>query len=224
MKTCADCGRTVSGDRMKRNARGRTGRICKACDAARARKHYWHDVDATRLRRREIRNADLHRYRGYRRASRLRHLERERARCREYARSERGRAVNRLAVARWQSANPEKVAASRELRRAVQRGVVRKPTVCEILDCTRAGILHGHHQDYRRPRDVVFACSRHHEEIHHREPLRLKDGRLARAPSPSQRVNAPLDSDLASGQVHELHAVEPIWAAGVTEVICKPRR
>jgi hypothetical protein len=103
-----------------------------------------------------------------------RHLDRNRERGRSYARSERGREVNQKAVARWQAANPEKIACHRELRRAVRRGEVTRPLACEVIGCGSAGKLHGHHVNYRRPRDVIFACPRHHEAIHHDGPQPLK--------------------------------------------------
>jgi hypothetical protein len=45
---------------------------------------------------------------------------------------------------------------------------------CEVIGCGSAGKLHGHHVNYRRPRDVIFACPRHHEAIHRDGPQPLK--------------------------------------------------
>jgi hypothetical protein len=36
--------------------------------------------------------------------------------------------------------------------------------------------LQAHHHDYGRPRDVIFVCRRHHEEVHHIGVLPLKRG------------------------------------------------
>jgi hypothetical protein len=92
---------------------------------------------------------------------------------------------NRRRVKRWRLANGEKIAAQRKLQRAVQLGEVRKPAICEVLGCTRSKRLQGHHHDYRRPRDVIFLCHRHHMAVHSSGPQPLKPGsrrKFVRAP------------------------------------------
>jgi hypothetical protein len=108
-----------------------------------------------------------------------------RAPSREWAKSERGRKSNRRAVARYQKAHPEIVAAQREAQKALHRGELRASLVCEVKGCRETEGLHLHHLDYQRPRDTVPACRRHHEHLHHRGPLELKPGlgrKWARAP------------------------------------------
>jgi hypothetical protein len=108
-----------------------------------------------------------------------------RAPSREWAKSERGRKSNRRAVARYQKAHPEIVAAQREAQKALHRGELRASLVCEVKGCRETEGLHLHHLDYQRPRDTVRACRRHHEHLHHRGPLELKPGlgrKWARAP------------------------------------------
>jgi hypothetical protein len=175
VKICRRCGdaKPLTDYYSSRSGR-RPASTCRPCDAARARDRYWHNVDARRRRRRELRKADPERHRKYSRDSHRRHLDRNRERCRSYARSERGRQVNQKAVARWRAANPEKHACHRELRQAVRRGEVTRPPACEVRGCSSTGRLHGHHVNYRRPRDVIFACPRHHEAIHHDGPQPLK--------------------------------------------------
>src|SRR5262249_11704978 len=143
-KPCADCGRDIPAELLKKLSGGRLGNICKPCDAARARARYWHDVQATRRRRRELRARDPETKRRQSRECYRRHLESNRARGRAYARSDRGRTLNRQAVARWQARNPKKVAAHVALRAAVKRGKVKR-MVCEVVDCKRTDRLHGHH-------------------------------------------------------------------------------
>jgi hypothetical protein len=171
-KTCRTCGIEKALADFGTQGRGRLASRCRPCEAARSRERYWAVPPDVRRERR--------------RARRLRHLEAERARSRRTARSERGRQSNRISVRKWKAANPEKVACHRALQRAVRRSEVRKPSVCEILGCSHTGTLHGHHQDYRKPREAIFACHLHHEATHHDGPQRLKPGarrKFARPPS-----------------------------------------
>lgn len=98
--------------------------------------------------------------------SRQRHLEKRRAREREYARSARGRALNAQAVARWKAKNRSKVAAHTAVSRAIKRGALQRPERCEIPHCNGPA-RHAHHRDYAHPLDVSWLCPQHHEAEHH---------------------------------------------------------
>lgn len=50
------------------------------------------------------------------------------------------------------------------LRKAVQHGRIIKPLVCSM--CGAEGIIHGHHEDYKKPFDVVWVCPCCHGDIH----------------------------------------------------------
>jgi len=57
---------------------------------------------------------------------------------------------------------PHKVAANILLRRAVLAGrVLKKP--CEVCKNTKT---QAHHEDYEKPLDVVWLCTRHHADRH----------------------------------------------------------
>jgi hypothetical protein len=153
-KRCTACKRTTPIKLMKNHGGGRPASICKACSNAQRRPRYWADV------------------------------ERSRARGRTYARSARGRELNRQAVARWQAANALKVKAAARARLAIARGDIIKPEICEVRGCTSVP-RDAHHQSYTRPLDVIFVCPSHHAAIHRHGPQRLKPGarhRFARAP------------------------------------------
>jgi hypothetical protein len=61
-----------------------------------------------------------------------------------------------------------KIAARRILFKAVENGVVEKPTLCEkLVGCT--GRLEAHHEDYSRPLEVHWLCRSHHEQLHHKD-------------------------------------------------------
>jgi hypothetical protein len=62
----------------------------------------------------------------------------------------------------WQSRNPQKRAAQISVGNAIRDGqLLQQP-------CERCGNtdVHGHHEDYSRPLDVMWLCSKHHGERH----------------------------------------------------------
>jgi hypothetical protein len=79
--------------------------------------------------------------------------------CGEYNRAwkrehpENHRAYN----ASWIERHPEATFAHYQLRNAVRRGELARPTSCE--SCGGTGRVHGHHDDYDRPLDVVWLCA-----------------------------------------------------------------
>jgi hypothetical protein len=175
-RTCKHCSHTKPIELFKKSGSGR-GHICKTCDAKRASERWRADPEASRAKRR---------------ARYWRNVDRERARNRERARSARGRKLNRAAVKRYQQKYPARVAAQAQARAAVKRGEIKVAKVCEILGCGCGDGLHLHHPRYDRPRDVVATCRRHHEEIHHIGPLRLKaiaGRKWARAPRHAARAS-----------------------------------
>ncbi len=80
----------------------------------------------------------------------------------EYSRTERGRKVHAKALKRSKAKFPEKARARFILGNAVRDGKIeRKP-------CEKCGSLksQGHHDDYSKPLDVRWLCSKHHREVH----------------------------------------------------------
>ena len=61
--------------------------------------------------------------------------------------------------------HPEKVKARRTLNSAIKRGdVERQP--CET--CGTEEDVHGHHEDYTKPLEVIWLCRDHHNKVHGR--------------------------------------------------------
>jgi hypothetical protein len=62
----------------------------------------------------------------------------------------------------WDNRNPEKRSAITAAQNAVRGGRLAKGMcdVCGVAD------VHGHHDDYAKPCDVVWLCPRHHAERH----------------------------------------------------------
>jgi len=63
---------------------------------------------------------------------------------------------------RWRKRHPEAYAAHILLASAVRNGTVTKGS---CVECGEAK-THGHHDDYTKPLDVVWVCSKHHRYLH----------------------------------------------------------
>ena len=92
-----------------------------------------------------------------------RHLESERVRERSVARQmyERHR-ERKLTESRSHNGRTRTA-----LRNAVAAGQIARPSTCH--ECGGAGQIHAHHQDYSKPFDVEWLCSRCHGLRHRKE-------------------------------------------------------
>ena len=62
----------------------------------------------------------------------------------------------------WKEANPKKYKAQTLVNNSLRSGkLIRQP--CEVCGDTK---VHGHHEDYSKPLDVMWLCHRHHMEVH----------------------------------------------------------
>lgn len=94
--------------------------------------------------------------------------ERERQRVKERARRAAGKAIpDQDAKNRWARRNPQKVRAQHKARAAVIQGKIAK-LPCEVCGSTN---VQAHHDDYARPLDVRWLCTKHHAEHHVRARL-----------------------------------------------------
>lgn len=116
------------------------------------------------------------------RENRLKNIERYRAKesaraktergisCRlNYQKSERGKEVRRIATKKFRENHPEKFKANVAVNNAVRLGKLKR------LPCVRCGSLktQAHHEDYSKPLDVEWLCSRHHADRH----LEIRNGK-----------------------------------------------
>ena len=100
----------------------------------------------------------------------------------------------RAAATRWREDNPAAVAATDALNRAVRRGAVARASCCQILGCTAATQIVGHHHSYDDPLDVLWICRTHHRRLHNGAVLQLIDGlpdRLLGVPVTITSTNRP---------------------------------
>lgn len=63
---------------------------------------------------------------------------------------------------RWVK-EPEKMFARQQLQQAIRNKTLYRRNSCEI--CLN-GPTHGHHEDYRKPLDVIWLCARCHSKLH----------------------------------------------------------
>lgn len=82
--------------------------------------------------------------------------------------TKRYRDRHRVYSKNFQKNNKEKVRAHALLKRAVQKGIVIKPTRCERCSGEfPIQKIQGHHEDYNKPLDVKWLCWLCHLKTHH---------------------------------------------------------
>ena len=112
----------------------------------------------------ENREANADYYREYD-AKRYKEDPRVRARHKRYQKTEAGKASIKKSNLKWKLKNPEKRAAHVILGNRLKDGTIHKPDLCEC--CGKgASRIHGHHEDYAQPLNVVWCCPKCHEAIH----------------------------------------------------------
>ena len=92
-----------------------------------------------------------------------RHKEEFKKRCKVYNQSEAGKKSAIIRAKRQKEKNPEKWKARQTLRNAIYRGKIKK------LPCAICGELkvQAHHEDYKKPLEVIWFCSKHHKQYHY---------------------------------------------------------
>lgn len=79
-----------------------------------------------------------------------------------FQRPERRASVARTTEA-WRHSNPERKRAHVRVKRAVESGRLNR-LPCQV--CGTNEQVHGHHENYSRPLDVVWLCALHHHRHH----------------------------------------------------------
>jgi len=126
-----------------------------------------------RVRKNRAKNAEY--YRAYD-AMRFQRDAKRREKLREYEKTPRGKLALTKAKKKWLERNKDKRAAHMLLGNAVRAGKLKKPKNCTVCG-KHGGRIHGHHDDYSKPLDVIWCCSDCHGHIH----AKHKEARLARA-------------------------------------------
>lgn len=88
----------------------------------------------------------------------------DRARCRKYEQSEKGRARNRRRARLYNAKNKAKRAARRRVLLAIEKGLLMRPNACSR--CERSCIPQAHHADYSKALEVIWLCRNCHDAEH----------------------------------------------------------
>jgi len=86
-----------------------------------------------------------------------------------YKKTAAGKKCDRKRLKKYRRDNPEKTAANGMVARAIKSGRIKKQP------CERCGVtepVHAHHEDYKKPLQVVWLCAKHHR-TRHRELLQF---------------------------------------------------
>ena len=143
-------------------------KTCKKCETAKDQADFYARQnickECTKTRARANRAARLEYYRAYDR-ERSSQAKRVKARA-EYAKTAKGRAAIQRAKYAWSDRNPYKRKANFAVSNAIRDGkLIKQP--CEVCNTTHS--VEAHHDDYSKPLDVRWLCTRHHAEHHVRE-------------------------------------------------------
>lgn len=148
MKICRRCNEEKPLSDFYKHTQMKDGHlnICKICVKKRVKIH---------------REENLERIQEYdRRRNSLPHRVKARE---EYAQTKAGRKASSRAKRKWARTNKEARAAQVILGSAVRDGRIEKKP-CQI--CGSTCRIHGHHEDYAYPLDVIWLCPKHHKLIH----------------------------------------------------------
>lgn len=143
-------------------------RICNICGVSNLSAVFYKGItsrcaECHKAKVRENRALNIEHFRQYD-AARFKNDPKVRQRHRRYQATDQGKASMLQSKTKWQSQNPEKRAAHVLLGNAIKCGRVNKPSTCQV--CGIRGRIHGHHDDYTKPLDVVWCCPTCHAKIH----------------------------------------------------------
>lgn len=144
IRTCNICGTTSQASEFYSGVTNR----CKECHKAKVR---------------ENRAEKAEYYRSYD-AMRFQKDPKIRERHRRYQATDNGKLSIKKSREKWLLQNSDKRAAHILLGNAVRNGRLSKPNVCQV--CGAGGRIHGHHDDYAKPLDVIWCCAKCHTAIH----------------------------------------------------------
>ena len=147
MKTCFKCGRELPVEQFYKHPRMADGRLnkCKKCTQK--------DVMVNRIKR------EKH-YRDYERKRAL--TPKRKKLVKAYAKE--NPAIVNAAKRRWAEKNKFKRSAETAVTNAVRDGKLEKKP---CLICGSTTRIHGHHEDYTKPLDVIWLCPKHHSILHY---------------------------------------------------------
>lgn len=73
--------------------------------------------------------------------------------------------MHSIQIMEWRKANPEKVFAHKMVAAALKAKKIKNPGYCQKCK-TKTNYLDAHHEDYRKPLDIIWLCISCHRKIH----------------------------------------------------------
>lgn len=144
-------------------------RTCKHCGADSQSVRFYNGVgsrcaECHKRLIRENRHMNIEYYRSYD-AKRYQDQPQRRAANEAYAKTDRGKEVMRATRKKWIALNQVKRNAHNRVNNAVKNGAISKPDCCMICG-NSARRIHGHHEDYSKPLEVIWVCPPCHRGLH----------------------------------------------------------
>lgn len=148
MKICRECKKELPIGSFYERPSMKDGYVnsCKDCHSKKSRKYRLDNIE-------KIRAYD-------RKRSRLEHRKEQSVKYKKAAASRR---IIISDVTAWRKKNPEKHKAQNAVAIAIRAGKIKKRP-CE--KCGTIDNIHAHHEDYSKPLDIMWLCSKHHGERH----------------------------------------------------------
>ena len=168
-KFCYKCKQYKDVNEFYKNKSKKDGLAsgCKSCTKQSDKEYHLHNRN-TRLkmmREYQEKNRDVLRIKGikYSRSEKGREL--NKAACKKYYWKHRNLIAQRMKESKLQE--PKKYKSRYQFCNAVKLGKITRPTHCQM--CNKEALVHGHHEDYDKPFEVIWVCSGCHGIIHRKE-------------------------------------------------------
>lgn len=161
-KTCTKCGETKL---ISEFVRPTNTYRCKLCFKAYQKE--WEAKNRERLNasKREWRAKNLEHAKATQNKWTTKNKERRNAQKRQWERENRDKA--REQKRRYREKHPKQTAAHKAFREALRLGQLTKPKKCSsCLTIPPRNKLHGHHEDYSKPLEVIWLCQTCHAARH----------------------------------------------------------
>lgn len=161
MKTCFKCHQIKPLDDFYRHSQMSDGRVnkCKECNKTDVKKNRASKVDY---------------YKAYD-AKRFQDDPRVKERHLIYMQTDAGKVSHRQSILKGRAKSPEKYHARNIVNNAVRDGILIKPSSCEM--CKNdfiSRLIHGHHEDYNKPLEVMWLCPACHTQRHKERDKEIK--------------------------------------------------
>jgi len=189
-KICNKCGEEKALSEFYKSKDGRQGvrAVCSVCMNLATKVYAAANKERIQAYRRVYNDKNRGRHHEYYEGNKERILKRVKDRYevkkeelkeyhRNYNKTEKGREVSSRALMKQNLKYPEKALARRLLLEAVRYNKIDKPNMCS--NCKRVyadkKYIHGHHEDYAKPLDVVWLCVQCHSDVHNNKLVLNKE-------------------------------------------------